>query len=114
MAFRDCLPAAEATHMCDPRAGCAGPGCAVEARLTMESRPTVEAAATVEPGEAMATGAKSETGEPAKRIAVAVIRPIIVTWRILGIVAGARGDTAVIRGKRVTGRADRDRYGGGG
>jgi hypothetical protein len=81
------------------------------------TRPTVEPAtvepATVEPGEAMeATGAKSEAGEPAEGIAVAIIRPVVVTRPALGIVAAARPDTAVTRGERVSGWADRNRSGG--
>ena len=94
----------------------------------MKSRPTVKAA-TMEPREAMeATGAKSEAGEPAEAmeaigakseageaaegIAVAIIRPVVVTRPTLGIVAAARPDTAVTGGERVSGWADRNRSGG--
>ena len=93
----------------------------------MKSRPTVKAA-TMEPREAMeATGAKSEAGEPAEAmeaigakseageaaegIAVAIIRPVVVTRPTLGIVAAARPDT-VTGGERVSGWADRNRSGG--
>src|SRR5262244_2898309 len=75
------LSSAEAAHMSDPRAETAEPSC------TVKSRPTGE------PGEAMeATGAKSQAGEPAEGIAVAIIRPVIVTRPTLGIVAAARPD----------------------
>ena len=100
------LSPAEAAHMSNSRAETAEPGCAVK------SCPTVEAV-TVEPGEAMeATGAKSEAGEPAEGVAVAIIRPVVVTRRALGIVAAARADTAVTRGERVSGWADRNWSGG--
>jgi hypothetical protein len=110
------LSPAEAAHVSDPRAETAELGCAVKSRPTVEAA-TVEAAtveaATVELGEAMeATGAKSETGEPAEGIAVAIIRPVVVTRPTLGIVAAARPDTAVTRGERVSGWADRSRSGG--
>ena len=71
----------------------------------------VESLAAVEPGEAMgATGAKSETGEPAKGIAKAVVRPVVVTWRALGVAAAARPDAAgaEVWGKGVSGWADRE------
>ena len=79
------LSPAEAAHMSDPGAETAEPCSAAK------SRPTVEAA-TMEPSEAMeTTGAKSEAGEPAEGIAVAIIRPVVVTRRALGIVAGFSG-----------------------
>ena len=105
------LSPAEAAHMSDPRAETAELGCAMKSRPTVEAA-TVEAS-TVELGEAMeATGAKSEAGEPAEGIAVAIIRPIVVTRPALGIVAAARPDTAVTRGERVSGWADRNSSGG--
>ena len=105
------LSPAEAAHMSDPRAETAELGCAMKSRPTVEAA-TVEAS-TVELGEAMeATGAKSEAGEPAEGIAVAIIRPIVVTRPALGIVAAARPDAAVTRGERVSGWADRNRSGG--
>jgi hypothetical protein len=103
--------------MSNPRAETAEPGCAVKNRPIVEAA-TAEAAtadaatveaATVEPSEAMeATGAKSEAGQPAEGIAVAIIRPVVVTRPALGIVAAARPDTAVTRGERVSGWADRN------
>ena len=112
------LSPAEAAHMSDPRAETAELGCAMKSRPTVEAA-TVESAtmeaATMEPSEAMeATGAKSEAGEPAEGIAVAIIRPVVVTRPALGIVAAARPDTAVTRGERVSGWADRNRSGGAG
>ena len=84
------LSPAEAAHMSNSRAETAEPGCAVKSCPTVEAV-TVEAV-TVEPGEAMeATGAKSEAGEPAEGVAVAIIRPVVVTRRALGIVAGFSG-----------------------
>jgi hypothetical protein len=110
------LSPAEAAHMSDPQAETAEPGCAVKSRPTVEAA-TVEAAtveaATMQPSEPMeATGAKTEAGEPAEGIAVAIIRPVVVTRPALGIVAATRPDTAVTRGERVSGRADRNRSGG--
>ena len=71
--------------MSDPRAETAEPGGAMKSRPTVEAAAveaaTVEAA-TVEPSEAMeAAGAKSEAGEPAEGIAVAIIRPVVVTLK---------------------------------
>src|SRR5215831_9574487 len=111
------LSSAEAAHMSDPRAETAEPSCTVKSRPTGEPGEAMEATGAKseagEPGEVMeATGAKSEAGEPAEGIAVAIIRPVIVTRPTLGIVAAARPDTAVPRGERVSGRADQNRSGG--
>src|SRR5262249_38146180 len=83
----------------------------VQLRCAMETRPMVESLVAVEPGEATgATGAKSETGEPAKGIAKAVVRPVVVTWRALGVVAGARPDAAraEVWGTVVSGWGERE------
>src|SRR5215831_13604546 len=88
-------------------AGTAEPGGAVESRPSVEAGGRVEPMEAVEPGMPMkAAGAKSEAGKPAKGIAEAVIRPIIVTGPALGIVAASRPDAAVTRGQGVSGRAD--------
>src|SRR5271166_4159779 len=106
--------------MSDPHAETVEPGCAAETRSTVKSAAIVdpgEVTETVQPGKAMeATGPKPETGEPAEGIAVAVIGPVIVTRRALGIVTAARRDTAgaEVWGKGVSGRADRKRSGRGG
>src|SRR5215472_4222885 len=95
--------------MSDPRAETAEPGCTVKSCSSVEAA-AVEPAATVKRGETMeATGAKSEAGEPAEGIAVAIIRPVVVTGPALGIIAAARPDTAVTRGERVSGWADWNR-----
>ena len=108
---------AETTHVSGPGGETAESGLgvetrwAVEARSAMETRPAGEAAKTVCSGDAMeATGAGAESGEPKEGIAPAVIRPIIVTLRTLGIAAAAGRDTTVIRvilGKGVARRAGR-------
>ena len=126
------LSPAEAAHMSEPRAETAAPSRAVKSGPTVEPGEAMEATGAkseagepsevmettgpkseaVEPPEAMeATGPKSEAGEPAEGIAIAIIRPVIVTRPALGIVAAARPDTAVARGERVSGRADRNRSG---
>lgn len=118
--------------MSDAHAETMEPGCAMETRSTLNSRAIVDPSKAMEivgsgkaveatgakseagePAEAMeAIGAKSEAGEAAEGIAVAIIRPVVVTRPTLGIVAAARPDTAVTRGERVSGWADRNRSGG--
>jgi len=103
--------------MSDAHAETMEPGCAMETRSTLNSRAIVDPSKAMEivgSGKAVeATGAKSEAGEPAERIAVAVIRPVVVTRRAFGIVTATRPDTAgaVVRGKGVSGWADRERVG---
>jgi hypothetical protein len=98
------LSSAESPHMCGRRAARIHLGCAMETRSVMES----VAAAETEP---MASGgAKSETAEG---VAQAIIRPVIVAGRTLGIVTAAR-DTVMIQGQGVAGWANGNRSGRGG
>src|SRR5215469_4036375 len=74
--------------------------------------PAIMEPAIVEPAEAMeATGAKSEAGEPAEGIAVAIIRPVTVIQRATGVFASGGGQATVIRRNGVAGRANRSRLG---
>jgi hypothetical protein len=108
---RQPLPVAETTHVSGPGGETAESGLGVKTRRAVKARPAREAAKAGRPGDAMeATGAGAESGEPNEGIAPAVIRPVIVTRRALGIAAAARRDTTVIRvirGKGVARRADR-------
>src|SRR6516164_124439 len=93
--------------MSAPGAETAEPSCMVE------THETVEAAETVRPGEAVeAAAATAETGEAVEGIAVAVIRPVIVTRPARGIVAAGR-ETVITRGNGVTGWASWNRFGRG-
>src|SRR5262249_15926458 len=102
------LSPAEAAHMSNLPAQTAEPG-------AVKRCPTVEAAASMETGGAMeATGIKSEAAEATEGIAVAKLRPITVSrpaFGIVVIVATARPNTAIARGRRVPGWADRNRSG---
>src|SRR6516225_10476687 len=103
--------------MSDAHAETVEPGCATETRSAVKSAAILDPSKAMEivgPSKPMeATGVKSEAGEPAERIAVAVIRPVVVTRRAFGIVTATRPDTAgaVIRGQGVSGWADRERVG---
>jgi hypothetical protein len=120
------LSVAETTHVSGPAGETAKSGLGVETRWAVEARRAVETRSAMETRPAMetrsageaaktggvveATGAGAESGEPKEGIAPAVIRPIIVTLRTLGIAAAARRDTTVIRvilGKGVARRAGR-------
>ena len=123
---RSPLPVAETAHVSGPAGETAKSSLgvetrwAVEARSAMETRWAVETRSAMETrlaGEAAKTGgvveatrAGAESGEPKEGIAPAVIRPVVVTLRALGIAAAAGRDTTVIRvilGKGVARRAGR-------